>query len=459
MDRLETASSQCYSEKKNDTFTTDHGVHFPASKRLSSPACLGDIKEFDKDNLTPTQTSARDASFLYTSEAVANMVKTFDRTNLKSATTMDSSGADLMRQKVKVNIESFNRWCLANVEVKPTTPLNNLTTVEKEILTFDQTGLNKIQTPVKSPTHLYCAEKLSNQIRNFNPQKLSTSGWEETASGIPRSVLNEVQTFNHGELSKAQTILTSPTRLYCNEKLSDEIRNFNPSRRLSSTGWEDTASGLPKNTLNDIQSFNMAELSRTQTAATSPKYLFVSEALAKEIEIFDRQRLKSQDCVQEDKGPMSSAEEVRGNDDSSTLQASPADDSPISDQDAIFDESKVVDETLNIIEKDIDVQKNTSETPAPMIETAQVKKKKRNKKKSKPASAEITPSEIVKPSCNCGVAAAGPRLSKTRKNKQIGREYYYCGKSKSFNKHLSTKGGKSRKESQLCDFILWVDEV
>lgn len=136
-DRLETAIP-------HPAFTTDHGVQFPAAKQLSTPACLGDIKEFDKDNLTPALTSVRPASFLYTSEALANMVKTFDRTNLKSAKTMDTTGTELTRQKVKVDIESFNRWCLENVEVNQPKP-----SVTSEIVTFDQTSLNKTQTPVK----------------------------------------------------------------------------------------------------------------------------------------------------------------------------------------------------------------------------------------------------------------------------------------------------------------------
>jgi len=58
--------------------------------------------------------------------------------------------------------------------------------------------------------------------------------------------------FNVGALSPTQTSATSPKQLYAAEKVSDEIRNFN-KRRLSSTGWEETASGLPRRALDDIQ--------------------------------------------------------------------------------------------------------------------------------------------------------------------------------------------------------------
>jgi len=78
---------------------------------------------------------------MYTSEAVADLVKGFDRTQLSPTKTADSSGADLKRQKVKVDIEKFNRWCLANVEVKPPTP-----TIQTELRAFDQHSLKKTQT-------------------------------------------------------------------------------------------------------------------------------------------------------------------------------------------------------------------------------------------------------------------------------------------------------------------------
>lgn len=89
-----------------------------------------------------------------------------------------------------------------------------------------------------------------------------------------------------------------------------------------------------------------------------------------------------------------------------------------------------------------------------------MKKKKRNKKKSKPSN--LPEPEIVQPSCTCGVPAAGPRPSKTRKNKD--RQFYYCGESKQVKtapnqSNQRNKRTNKKKEEHKCDFILWVDEM
>jgi len=40
---------------------------------------------------------------------------------------------------------------------------------------------------------MYAAEKVGDEIRNFSKNRLNSSGWEETASGMPRPVLNDIQ--------------------------------------------------------------------------------------------------------------------------------------------------------------------------------------------------------------------------------------------------------------------------
>jgi len=75
------------------------------------------------------------------------------------------------------------------------------------------------------------------------------------------------------------------------------------------------------------------------------------------------------------------------------------------------------------------------------------KKKKHSKKKSSGSTGKAQNHHHVTPMCDCGVSAAGPRSSKTRKNS--GRQYFSCG---------NIVGKKAKKNQRNCDFVLWVEQ-